>query len=406
MARVPFTEAEALELLHGLVAIPSLSRSEETAAAWLVERMAALGFERAYRDSAGNAVGELGPADAERVVVLLGHIDTVPGSIPVRVEETPAGPALYGRGSVDAKGPLAAFVAAAARLGPAWAHGHGLRLVVAGAVEEEAATSKGARFLRDRFDGRTEPLPAACVIGEPSGAGRLTLGYKGQLLIELAAGQPMMHTAGPDAGVATAAVDFWNWLWARVQEHNAGQPRSFDQLLPNLRGLHTETDAEMIDRVTATVSLRLPPDFDLAGLLAALDGWAAARAGGAPSSQVASAPLEPGAPPRRYQGEQLQLEIALRGYEPTWRGERGSPLARAFLAALRAELPGSRPSFLNKTGTSDMNVVGPAWRCPILAYGPGDSALDHTPHEHLHLAEYLRSVAVLERALRGLPVLL
>jgi len=54
-----------------------------------------------------------------------------------------------------------------------------------------------------------------------------------------------------------------------------------------------------------------------------------------------------------------------------------------------------------KSGTSDMNVVGPAWRCPILAYGPGDSSLDHTPEEHVPLQEYWRAVLVLEEALRA-----
>ena len=37
-----------------------------------------------------------------------------------------------------------------------WAEAHNLRVVVVGAVEEEAATSKGARFIRDRFDGRAK----------------------------------------------------------------------------------------------------------------------------------------------------------------------------------------------------------------------------------------------------------
>jgi LysW-gamma-L-lysine carboxypeptidase len=49
-----------------------------------------------------------------------------------------------------------------------------------------------------------------------------------------------------------------------------------------------------------------------------------------------------------------------------------------------------------------MNVVGPVWRCPILAYGPGDSALDHTPNEHLSLEEYARAIDVLEHALAAL----
>jgi LysW-gamma-L-lysine carboxypeptidase len=46
-----------------------------------------------------------------------------------------------------------------------------------------------------------------------------------------------------------------------------------------------------------------------------------------------------------------------------------------------------------------MNIVGPVWGCPILAYGPGDSALDHTPNECLDLAEYQRAIDVLSRVL-------
>ena len=64
-------------------------------------------------DRTGNAVGVLG--DGPREMVLLGHIDTVPGEIAVHRD----GDALYGRGAVDAKGPLACFTAAA----PAWAPG-------------------------------------------------------------------------------------------------------------------------------------------------------------------------------------------------------------------------------------------------------------------------------------------
>ena len=56
-----------------------------------------------------------------------------------------------------------------------------------------------------------------------------------------------------------------------------------------------------------------------------------------------------------------------------------------------------------KTGTSDMNVVGPVWGCPILAYGPGDSRLDHTPNEHVSVAEFLRSVEILRSVIDRMP---
>jgi LysW-gamma-L-lysine carboxypeptidase len=100
-------------------------------------------------------------------------------------------------------------------------------------------------------------------------------------------------------------------------------------------------------------------------------------------------------------GERTAIELNFRGREEPWRADRQNVLVRSFLAAIRGGEGQPQPSFVLKTGTSDMNVVGPIWRCPIVAYGPGDSALDHTPHEHLSLDEYWRAVQVVERMLRA-----
>lgn len=383
--------AAAVDLIRGLVAIPSLSHHEADAAAWLVAQMRAAGYERSFVDAAGNAVGELGAADAPRTIVLLGHIDTVPGNIPVRIEPTSSGDVLYGRGSVDAKGPLATFVAAGARLGHRWAAAARLRVVVVGAVEEEAATSKGARFIASRFDGAREPVPAACVIGEPSHWHRVTLGYKGRLLLDLSARQAMAHTAGPDPGVATVIVDLWNRVAAQAAEANAGRDKAFDQLSPSLRRFIT-SNVDMHDLVDAQIAWRLPLGVDADALCRDLVAWTAHHIG---------APLAPVAARMTLTGERTTIELNFRGREAPWRGDRQNVLVRSFLAAIRGSEGQPQPSFVLKTGTSDMNVVGPIWRCPIVAYGPGDSALDHTPHEHLSLDEYWRAVQVVERMLHA-----
>ena len=175
------------ELVRGLVEIPSLSRREGDAVEWLVARMAERGF-RASVDDAGNAIGEIGAGT--RHVVLLGHIDTVPGEIPVRIEDG----LLVGRGAVDAKGPLAAFVAAATAPPP------GLRITVVGAVEEESSTSAGARHRA------TLPAPDWCVIGEPSGWDGVTIGYKGRLVLRLTLERTARHGAAPGATVSEEAL--------------------------------------------------------------------------------------------------------------------------------------------------------------------------------------------------------
>jgi LysW-gamma-L-lysine carboxypeptidase len=399
------TQEAAVDLLRGLVSIQSLSRAEEAACCWLVAEMTRLGYDRAYVDEAGNAVGEMGEKHASRTIVLLGHIDTVPGDIPVRIEPSDGldeskGPVLYGRGSVDAKGPLATFVAGVASVGSAWAHEQDVRLLVVGAVEEEAATSKGARYIRDQLTGTAGPVPDACIIGEPSSWRRITLGYKGRLLVSLEASQPMAHTAGPDAGVSTVAVDFWNWIAGYCGAFNADQEKIFDRLLPSLRALHSDTDVQLNDTVTAQAGIRLPLDFDAADLVHGLAGWAIERTGAEQGDDPAilSADLD-GA--LRFAGPTCTIELSFRGYERAWRSDRSNSLVRSFLGSVREIAPGTRPGFVVKTGTSDMNVVGPAWQCPILAYGPGDSNLDHTPNEHIHLHEYWLAVQVLEQALRN-----
>ncbi|MDE2690053.1 MAG: M20/M25/M40 family metallo-hydrolase [Acidobacteriota bacterium] len=390
-----------IELVQGLVAVPSLSRHEAAASGWLSEQMAARGLERCHVDGALNAVGELGDPAASRLVVLLGHIDTVPGNIPVRIEDdgSPHG-VLHGRGSVDAKGPLASFVAAAARLGGDWARAHDLRVIVAGATEEEAATSRGAHFLLKRLNGRDEPAPDFCIIGEPSHWHRVTLGYKGRLLIDLMARRPSSHTAGPEVGVGITAFDLWRRLEQVAERHGGRTP--FERVLPSLRSIGTTSDG-LYDTVRADYGLRLPVDFDVSALVEELTDWFGGAAADIDGPLFSDLDPERGTGTIRCEQGHAGLELSLRGYEIGVRADRHSPLVRAFLAAIRAVGgPQVAPKFVVKTGTCDMNIVWPVWRCPILAYGPGDSTLDHTPNEHLDLNEYLLAVDTVELALRNL----
>ncbi len=366
---MPETQLDPVALLTEMLRIPSLSGQEAALARFLAAEMGRLGF-MSYVDEAGNAVGVAGEGPE---IVLLGHIDTVPGEVPVRVE----GGRLYGRGAVDAKGPFAAFVSAAARLVARQSEPGGAplraRLVLIGAVEEEAATSKGANYVKSRY------RPAACIIGEPSGWDRLTLGYKGRLLVDGRWEQPSAHSAGREPGVAERAVAFWNAVAAHCAEHNQGRARLFDQLLPSLRAIRSGGDG-LLEWAELTIGVRLPPGLPPEELARTLESLAERIGGDGPTEHRAAS-------------------HALRFHDlcPAYQADKNTPLVRAFLKGVRAA--GGTPGFLLKTGTSDMNVVGPAWGCPILAYGPGDSALDHTPDEHVEIAEYLRAIDVLQYAL-------
>lgn len=347
------------ELLLHMVSIRSESRHEEELARQLVRWMQRAGLV-AHLDEAGNAVGRLG--QGPRHVVLLGHMDTVPGGPEVEIRDGK----LYGRGAVDAKGPLAVFLATAARLvqNPP----PGLRIDLVGAVEEEISTSKGARFVAQLW------RPDACIIGEPSSAGALTLGYKGRLMVDLLRRLPTAHSAAPQANANELMIEDWQRIQQLAAEHNQGVEGLFGRLQTELQSIRSETSHEVghdnEDRCRATVGFRLPPDVhpdDLENTL------------------------------RQVLDDRV---VAVRGGEQAWVSPRHSPLVRAMSGAIRL-ITGRRPRLKHKTGTSDMNVVAPIWRCPILAYGPGDSHLDHTPNEHVELTEVRQAVDILEQGLRN-----
>jgi LysW-gamma-L-lysine carboxypeptidase len=346
---------DQVAFLKELVSIPSPSGEEDAVAGYLVEQMTALGF-RARRDEVGNVVGVLGDPEAEREIVLLGHMDTVPGNIPVRLE----GGRLYGRGAVDAKGPLATFVLAAAR---AASRLSGARLVVIGAVEEEIH-GRGASHLA-----RTMQPPGCVFIGEPSGWQGITLGYKGMLSVDYRLVKPCSHSAGMRPAPAELAFEFWRKVEALALVFNRGRERPFEKLDPSLRSIHTFSNG-LDDWVEMSIVLRLPPGTDVPSLQRQMAGWC--------EGAVLTFPND----------------------DPPFLAEKNTPPVRALLQAIRAE--GGRPRFKLKTGTSDMNVVGPVWDCPIVAYGPGDSALDHTPDESIEVEEFRRAIEVLARALERL----
>jgi LysW-gamma-L-lysine carboxypeptidase len=79
---------------------------------------------------------------------------------------------------------------------------------------------------------------------------------------------------------------------------------------------------------------------------------------------------------------------------------RSNAVARALARAIATT--GGRARYTTKTGTSDLNVVLPAWRCPAAVYGPGDCSLDHTPHESIAVSDLRRGTDILEAAVRAL----
>lgn len=349
------TLTDQADTLTGLVSRYSPSGQESVAVEWLTSRMQELGYTESSIDGAGNAVGVMG--SGPRQIVLLGHIDTVPGEIPLRISDG----VLYGRGAVDAKGPLASFVDAVAQVGAV----DGWQFVVIGAIDEERE-SKGARYAASQY------RPDYAIIGEPNHWYRIALGYKGIARFELKFKRSQAHSASTRQTACEAAVETWQAIQEYARSYNMDKQRAFDIILLTLRGMQSE-EADFKQHASLQVDTRLPLNFSPAQWYEEL---------------------------RKIIGND-HAELIREGFAvPAYACEKNTPLVRAFLSGIRAN--DGTPSFVYKTGTADLNTVAPIWKCPALVYGPGDSKLDHTLDEKLSLAEYQQAVSVIHSALQQL----
>jgi LysW-gamma-L-lysine carboxypeptidase len=332
-----------MDLLNKVVRIPSISQGEHELAHYLLDTIQYPGVSGRI-DEVGNIVFQKG--NGPNKLLLLGHLDTVPHIW--KVESDSQG--ITGRGVVDAKGCFVNFV-------------HMLRdvevpsngsLLVIGAVEEEISSSKGAHYIKDHYSAD------AVIIGEPSGEGSLTLGYYGLYKLEITISRPQEHTAAKDA---LSVID---QLHVVVDEIRSRVLNIDPQCLSSLIDIQ-HTNHKGILTVTGILNFRISPP-----------------AGKDYASKIA---LD--------FGEEVIVQV-LRA-TPGFANPRNCVLVKAFIRSFAKEEKSIH--YIKKRGTSDMNTLATTWDAtPMVAYGPGDSSLDHTNHEYLHIQEVEATRTILKEA--------
>ncbi len=335
---------DEIATLERLVRRYSPSGREELAVREFVEVARELGYS-ARVDAIGNGLASRGIG--RPLVLFLGHIDTVEGRLPVVRRRG----RLYGRGTVDAKGALAAALWA----GRSWKGPGEFR--VAAAVGEET-DSRGARHLLRRV------RPDAVIAGEPSGWDGLALGYKGELQLVATFRGRRTHFSSP---TPTAMDETLAWV-ATVKEYvraHAGES-AFRSLTMKVVGLEGRRDGDF-ETARTTLDFRLPPGRTTGELL----------------RELPTGPLRP----------TLSVRIRVEAIEV----DRSNPVVKSLVQGIRSV--GGRPTLWRKGGTSDLNLAVRAGTIPAAAYGPGDAHLDHTARESVSSAEIGRAARVLRAAL-------
>jgi len=359
-----------VSLLTSMLEIYSPSGEEEEISNFLAREMENLGF-RVRKDEVGNVIGEIG--QGKLVILLCGHMDTVEGYIPVRVENNK----LYGRGAVDAKAPLAAMIVAASTFVKKSFPG---KILVVGVVDEEGSGRGIKHFIKEGIQ------PDYAIFGEPSGIGKIVFGYKGILDIKITCETPSGHTAAP--WLFDNAIEKAMEIWRQIRKLHLREEKlrsRFYSTTSCLTKINGGNASSMIpSKCDIYVQLRIPPQFT--------------------PEQVFN---EVERKIKRYQATnpKVSVKVEMGSVTNAFEADRRSVLVRALAWAIRKTTL-NYASFSRKTGTGDMNVLGNALKIPVVTYGPGDSRLDHTPNEHIDLQEYLTSIKAYQKALMKLTELL
>jgi LysW-gamma-L-lysine carboxypeptidase len=359
----------AVGLLLEVLKTYSVSTKEAKLSKLLRDRMRRRGFNAVRTDKAGNAIGEVGSGHPH--VLFCGHMDTVPGFLKVRVE----GDRIYGRGAADAKAPMCAMISAIG----GGAVPEGMKVTMA-CVTREEGDSLGVETLIESggdYD--------YAVFGEPAGAGRITVGYRGRT-----AARVTVRTHGGHASSSWAhpsAVDECLGIMSLIKEYenkNTIEGDHYRSLSASLTVIRGGSYSNVIPKkCEMTFDVRIPPGTNSSSvkedITALVEGHA--RMGGGidakvefdGSTEAYDAPLD---------------SVVVRGFQ------------RSILKSLNV-----RPVLTHKTGTGDMNTLAEKMDIPCVTYGPADSNLGHTEMEFVAIADYLGSIKVLSGALREIKAL-
>ena len=182
---------DAVSLTRRLVDIESISGNERAVGEFLLEYLTGLGYSASRMEVSPQRFNVYASVPGHKPnVVFSTHMDTVPPFIPSSEDDEN----IYGRGSCDAKGIIAAQIAAAERLRQEGTVAAALLFVVGEERDSQGAAVANQRAPGSRF----------LINGEPT-ENRVAIASKGTLRVELVARGRMAHSAYPELG--ESAID-------------------------------------------------------------------------------------------------------------------------------------------------------------------------------------------------------
>ncbi|HDJ83723.1 MAG TPA: M20/M25/M40 family metallo-hydrolase, partial [Desulfurococcaceae archaeon] len=324
----------AVKLLLELLRTYSPTFNEDKAVKLLYDYAHKLDYDNVEIDSVGNLVAKIGRGSCR--ILLISHIDTVEGYIQPGFD----GYRFYGRGAVDAKGPLAAMLIATS-LARRYIDFDKTSVHVIAAVGEEGP-SHGAKHLIDigvKYD--------SVIVGEPTNLVNVVIGCRGNCRVVIECQGSGGHSSSP--WLYESACENLIKSWIRIKSLFNGVTASefSTALLKMMCGSNTNTIPR---HGVAVVSIRIPIGKSSTDI----------------KSMLRNIELEKGC--------NIRIEECTEPVKVSVNNLSVRALNRALIGL------GLKPKVAIKLGTSDMNILYGRVTTDIAEWGPGRSELSHSNH--------------------------
>lgn len=368
--------------LQNLVRTPSLSTQESAVAACLAEEMRRAGITDVRTDRIGNVIGRIGAGGGKKLIYN-GHMDTVGVGDPAAWERDPFAAEiqdgiLYGRGTADMKGALAAMVYAAKMLLEANASLRG-DLYIVGVVQEEPCEGLAMRTLVEE-----EGLgPDWVLLGEPTNL-QISRGQRGRMGMQVTVRGKAAHGSAPQRGenaiYGAARIIFGLELLASQLAE--------DRVLG--RGSLAITEIESTASSRNAVPDRCQFYIDRRLTLGETEAKALAEVEGVILREELKAQVQV----TQYKATSYTgYQVSQKEYFPAWAMEEDHPLVQAAVRAVRRNLgyqPRIRQWDFSTDGAYTMGIAG----IPTVGFGPGEERFAHTADEQIRLDDVAAAARV------------
>jgi [amino group carrier protein]-lysine/ornithine hydrolase len=348
-----------VKLIEDVIAAYSPSGREEKVASLIHRELLSIGLKPRI-DEAGNVICDTG--SGENLLLLCGHMDTVPGELKVRRD----GSLIYGRGATDAKGALLSLLFAFEDLSK---RNLTQKVVFAGVTDEENHSAGLTRMINN---GLRYPF---AFFGEPGGISKITIGYKGHLTVRLEIQTPEVHASAPMLTANSAELGFN--LYQNLKEDLGVSAK---QKMGNVSVALTEINAGGAQNVipgntSMTMDVRLPWGY---------------------SSEKVRAVIRSLVEKFQRDNPDARFDLSFGEATEAYKAALGSIVVRAMSRAILRS--GKKPSFIAKSGTGDMNQYAASFGSEVITYGPGDTKLSHTSGEFINIDEVFDCARILTGA--------